>query len=193
MTTFSFIYSQASRLLFKFRFGRFGKGSLILQPCMLVNPSCIEIDGSFFMREFGRLEAIRSDGLRCYSPKILIGRNTHIEQFFHVSACERIEIGEQVLIGSRVYITDHNHTFADPSRSVQEQGITPGGPVVIGRNSWLGEGSVILPGVTIGEHAIIGANAVVTRDVPAFSVAAGNPAKVIKRYNWERKEWELAR
>jgi acetyltransferase-like isoleucine patch superfamily enzyme len=81
-----------------------------------------------------------------------------------------------------VYITDQNHGYEDITRPISQQ-TQPERAVVIGDGSWLGYGAVVLPGVTIGKHCVIGANSVVTSDIPDFSVAVGVPARVIRRYD----------
>jgi acetyltransferase-like isoleucine patch superfamily enzyme len=105
----------------------------------------------------------------------LIGRGSGIVGHFS------IEIGNDVWTGHNVYITDQNHGYEDVTRPISQQS-QPERAVKIGDGSWLGYGSVVLPGVTIGEHCVIGANSVVTHDVPSFSVAVGVPARVIKQY-----------
>ena len=156
---------------------------------MLTNAQNVEIGDNVFIREYSRIEAIIFDGHQNFSPVLKIGEGTAIEQFFHVGACEHVEIGKNVLIAGRVYITDHNHRFSDIDKPILSQGIEPGGKVIIGDNAWLGEGCVILPGITIGSHAIIGANAVVTRDIPPYTVVVGNPARAIKKYDALKKDW----
>lgn len=111
-----------------------------------------------------------SIGDRC-----LIGRGSGIVGHFS------IEIGNDVWTGHNVYITDQNHGYEDVTRPISEQS-QPERAVKIGDGSWLGYGSVVLPGVTIGRHVVIGANSVVTHDIPDFSVAVGTPAKVIKTF-----------
>jgi acetyltransferase-like isoleucine patch superfamily enzyme len=83
-------------------------------------------------------------------------------------------------IGPYCMLHTANHNFDDPSRPVVEQGWQDVGPMHIGRNSWIGMGSVVLPGVTIGEGCVVGAGSVVTRDLDPFTIAVGNPAKAIK-------------
>jgi acetyltransferase-like isoleucine patch superfamily enzyme len=87
-----------------------------------------------------------------------------------------------------VYITDQNHGYEDITIPISKQS-QPERAVSIGDGSWLGHGSVVLPGVTIGRHVVIGANSVVTKDIPDFSVAVGVPAKVIRRFDESRQEW----
>jgi acetyltransferase-like isoleucine patch superfamily enzyme len=172
------------------RFGSFGKNAIIMKPCMLTNPHYIEIEDNVFIREYSRIEAINFDGRQHFNPVLKIRKGAHIEQFFHVGACEYVEIGENVLIAGRVYISDHNHRFTEIDKPVLAQGIEPGGKVIIEENAWLGEGCVILPGVTVGKNAIIGSNAVVTKDVPPYSIAVGIPAKVIKKYDTASNTWK---
>ena len=91
-----------------------------------------------------------------------------------------ISLGDDVLLGSAVHIYVNNHDFRDPSVPVIDQGHCPPHPVVVERGAWVGAGAIILPGVSIGRNSVIGAGAIVTKDVPPFSVAVGNPARVIK-------------
>ena len=109
-------------------------------------------------------------GNRC-----LIGKGTGIVGHFS------IEIGDDVWTGHNVYITDQNHGYEDISRPISVQTM-PEKAVRIGNGSWLGYGTVVLPGADIGEHVVIGANSVVTGTIPSFSVAVGSPAKVVRRY-----------
>jgi acetyltransferase-like isoleucine patch superfamily enzyme len=114
--------------------------------------------------------------------RCLIGRGSGIVGHFSIS------IGNDVWTGHHVYITDQNHGYEDVTRPISQQ-TQPELPVVIGDGSWLGFGSVVLPGVTIGKHCVIGANAVVTNDIPDYCVAVGVPAKVIRRYDAQQEKW----
>ena len=91
-----------------------------------------------------------------------------------------IEIGDDVWTGHHVYITDQNHGYEDLALPISQQ-VMPERPVTIGDGSWLGHGTVVLPGASIGRHVVIGANSVVTGEIPDNCVAAGVPARVIKR------------
>lgn len=88
-------------------------------------------------------------------------------------------IGEHVMMGPEVVILDRNHRFDDPARPIGEQGETESMPPVIGNNIWIGMRAIILPGVRIGDGAIIGAGSVVTKDVAPYTIVGGNPAKVV--------------
>lgn len=143
----------------------------------------IKVGKGFTCREGLRLEAIDEYNGQIFSPQIIIHDNVDVGQGCHIGAINYVEIGENVLMGSKVYISDHEHG----ELKAEEMKIPPikrplysKGVVKIGRNVWVGDGVVILPGVEIGEGAVIGANAVVTKNVPPRCVAAGVPAKVIR-------------
>lgn len=114
------------------------------------------------------------------SGKILIGRNVLIDDSTYIMAHQRIEIGKNVKIAAFCFICDFNHKYGDRKLAIAEQGYETK-PVVIGDNVWIGTHSIILPGVTIGRGSVIGAGSIVTRNVPANSIAVGNPAKIIKK------------
>lgn len=99
-----------------------------------------------------------------------------------------VHIGNQVNIAQNVTVSGLNHNYADPGQSIISQGVSTSA-IRIEDDVWIGANSVIVAGVTIGRHAIIAAGSVVTRPVPAFSIAAGNPARVIKHYDFNRKAW----
>lgn len=106
-----------------------------------------------------------------------------------ISAAEQVIIEEYVLLARNVYISDHSHAFEDVTVPIMNQGIEGISPVRIGRQSWIGQNAVVLPGAKIGVHCIIGANSVVNAIIPDYSVAVGAPARVIKRYDAESKKW----
>lgn len=122
-----------------------------------------------------------ADGER-HTPEIRIGINCSIGEYNNITATNRIEIGDNLLTGRWVTITDNSHGTTDAESLQIEPLMRPvisKGPVVIGKNVWLGDKATILPGVTIGEGAVIGANSVVTKDVAPYTVVAGIPAKEI--------------
>lgn len=128
-----------------------------------------------------RLEAIKTE---TKTPQIIIGDNVSMGYSCQINCINKIVIGNNVLFGSNVFITDHSHG----TQNIDEIYISPNkrtlyskGPVVLGDNVWIGQNVSIMPDVVIGEGCIIGANSVVTHDIPAFSIAAGCPAKIIKK------------
>jgi acetyltransferase-like isoleucine patch superfamily enzyme len=112
--------------------------------------------------------------------RVRIGGGTFLNRGVMIAAVELVEIGEHCMLANGCFVTDGAHRFDDPDRPVPWQGFTTKGPTRLGANVWLGANVVVTSGVTIGERCVIGANSVVTRDIPAFSIAAGAPAKVLR-------------
>ena len=167
----------------KRQFGSVGAGSSIESPWLITNPSHIVIGRNFTALSRFRMETCDEYLGERFTPQIIIGDNVAFNNDCHIGCINRIEIGNNVLGASRIYITDHYHGRIEPNdleHVPTERRLFSKGPVVIGDNVWIGEGVAIMPGVTIGMNAIIGANSVVTRDIPPNAVAAGIPAKVIK-------------
>ncbi len=147
---------------------------------MLTNAQAISIGRRVLIRKGARLEAVGSDSGSGSGPKLIIGDGTAIQFYFHCGAAQQVKIGRNVLMGGRVYITDHDHSYDEPEMSARESPRLKVAPVEICDGAFLGEGCVILKGVRVGRRAVVAANAVVTRDVPDFAVVAGIPAKVVK-------------
>lgn len=130
-----------------------------------------------------RIEAIDEYCGIKYKPQILIGNNVSFNTDIHIACVNRVEIQDNVMFGSRVFITDHQHgdtTIENFQIPPFKRPLISKGPVIIKNNVWIGEGVCILPNVTIGENCIIGSNAVVTKSIPANCVAIGIPARIIK-------------
>lgn len=118
-----------------------------------------------------------------FSPRLSIGQNCHFGAHNHITCINEITIGENLLTGKWVTITDNSHgkiEFNILQIDPVKRPLFSKGPVRIGDNVWIGDKATILPGVTIGDGVVIAANAVVTKDVPSYCVAAGNPAKIVK-------------
>jgi lipopolysaccharide O-acetyltransferase len=127
---------------------------------------------------------------------IKIGNNVEINDYVHIGAIQSVTIGDNVLIASKVFISDHNHGHYgtnnrhDSPDSIPKERELSYAPVVIANNVWIGESVSIMPGVTIGKGSIIGAMSVVTRAIPPYCIAVGSPAKEIKKYNFDTSNWE---
>jgi len=165
------------------KFGTFGEGSIICFPTNTVfNERYIHIGSGTMIGPQATLSAGMVPGQECLSdPVVRIGDRCLIGKGSGIVGHFSIEIGNDVWTGHHVYITDQNHGYDDISRPISQQS-QPERPVFIGDGSWIGHGTVVLPGARIGRHVTIGANSVVTGDIPDFSVAAGTPAKVIRRH-----------
>jgi acetyltransferase-like isoleucine patch superfamily enzyme len=119
------------------------------------------------------------------SARVRIGSGTFLNLGVMVAAADLVEIGDHCMLANGCFITDSGHRFDDPVRPVPWQGFLSKGPTRIGDNVWCGAHVVVTSGVTIGERCVIGANSVVTHDIPPFSVAAGAPAQVLRTIEYE--------
>lgn len=165
------------------RFGRFGAGSIICFPHNTIfNERYIHIGEGTMIGPQVTLSAGMVPGQQCLSdPVVRIGSRCLIGKGSGIVGHFGIEIGDDVWTGHHVYITDQNHGYQDIHLPISLQ-TQPERPVTIGDGSWLGHGTVVLPGSKIGKHVTIGANSVVSGEIPDYSVAVGSPAKVIRRY-----------
>lgn len=122
--------------------------------------------------------------------KLEVGQGTEIGTRSRISVKNSAKIGNNVLISPNVYITDCDHRYDLVDEPIISQGIVnKNNRILIGDDSYIGINSVIIGNVSLGKHVIIGANSVVTKNVPAYSVAAGNPAKIIKQYEYATNTW----
>lgn len=140
------------------------------------------------------MEAIREYNGETFEPLLIIGNNVSVSAWCHITVTNHVEIGDGVLIGSKVLITDHNHgqyggPFVSPEVQPTQRPLERNRAVIVGRNCWLGDGVVVTPDSEIGEGAVIGANSVVIGRIPAFCIAAGTPAKPLKQYDFAKNEW----
>jgi acetyltransferase-like isoleucine patch superfamily enzyme len=132
--------------------------------------------------QIGR-EVLLEPGVWITAPgaaRVRIGEGTFLNKGVMVASEELVEIGAHCMLANGCFVSDASHRFEDPDKPITWQGFDSKGPTRIGDNCWLGANVVVTSGVTLGERCVIGANSVVTRDVPAFSVAAGTPAKVLR-------------
>lgn len=169
-------------------FRHFGHSYIAPRVFLLEGARYIRVGDDSFLGEHIELTAWDSFQGKKYSPEISIGNGCHIRNGSHITAINRILIGNHVLTGPHILITDNAHgTSSGDGLDLppNHRPLYSKGPVVIEDNVWIGEKASILPGVHIGKGAIIAANAVVTKDVPAYTIAAGNPAKVIKDMRFE--------
>lgn len=127
---------------------------------------------------------------------LFIGENVQINDYVHITAMENVTIGNNVLMASKIYISDCTHGSYSGDNNDSSPKVSPSdrplfsSPVLIKDNVWLGESVSVLPGVTIGEGTIVGANSVVTKNLPDFVIAVGIPAKPIKKFNFQSQKWE---
>ncbi|HEX8549903.1 MAG TPA: DapH/DapD/GlmU-related protein [Cytophagaceae bacterium] len=178
-----FFYLKSEEV--KKKFLNYGEGfSTLPSPCILKNPRYISIGKNFSALGNLRLEAWDSYGTQRFSPRLIIGDNVCFNTDIHIGCIDLVKIGNNVLLASRIFISDHSHgEISQEALALPpvKRPLCSKGPVIIEDNVWVGEGVSILAGVTIGRNSIIGANAVVTKSIPENSVAIGVPAKVINK------------
>lgn len=161
-----------------------GKNTLLGIHTLYRGEKYISIGESCTIGDYGFLTAWDSRSGQIFQPEIWIGDGCTIGQQAHITAINSIRIGNGVLMGTKVLITDNSHgEFSYDQLEIPPiaRPLYSKGPIVIEDNVWIGEKASILPNVHIGKGAIVAANSVVTKDVPAYSVVAGTPAVVIKR------------
>ncbi len=171
-------------------FARFGAGSVVVPPARVSRADCIEIGEGTIIHEHSWISVVEAiEGLR---PRLVIGDRCNIGAQSHVACVGEIEIGNDVLAAARCFIGDTYHGYEDPTRPVIDQPMAAPEKVVIGDGAFLGIGSIVLMGVTVGANAYVAAGAVVTADVPPRTLVAGNPARPRKRWDEAREAWEQA-
>lgn len=177
-----------SKLWYSRGFGYIGNNVTFINPMLIQGEKYISIGDGCSFRDGLRLEVVDPQ-----APVVIrIGKNVNIEQNVHIVARCSIKIEDNVSITGSCSIVDVVHPYEDIASkdkigsriSLLEQ------PVSIGENSFIGYGVHINPGVRIGKHCVIGARSVVTKNIDDYCVAVGNPAKVIKKYNFIHNEWE---
>jgi len=179
-------YARAFAFLLGGRFARFGKRTSVVFPVAIEGAENIRLGDDVYVASHSCLAARPLTGAATCSLEI--GSGCQIGRFNHIYATRRVVLGEQVLTANGVYISDNLHDYRNPDQPVLQQPILQSGDVEIGAGSWLGHNACIL-GVRIGRHCVIGANSVVTHDVPDYCVAAGAPAVIVRRLDTESGQW----
>jgi len=177
------------RLFYLFNVKNFGSlayKATIEEPNKMEGVEYIQIDDYVFIQSYSWLLALKQEKR---TPVIKLSSGVTIGRFSHIVAVQKVFIEENVLIADKVYISDNIHEYENIDMPIKNQPIKFKKEVIIGKNSWIGE-NVSIIGVSVGKHCVIGANSVVTHDIPDYSVAVGSPARVIKRYNFFNNKWE---
>lgn len=163
-----------------------GGGNYIGVNVKFINRGTIRLYGNVIIRPSSHIYTNTNDS------EIAIGKGTEIGNHSTVSAKNKIVFEKNVLTGPHVFVSDHNHEYVNPNIAVCKQGVKchKNDKVIIGEGSWIGTNVVIVGNVKIGKQCVIGANSVVTKDIPDYCVAVGIPAKVVKKYNVYTGHWE---
>lgn len=173
----------------------FPEARIVRKPFYIRGRAFIKIGKKFTAGVGLRLDAFPADPSKIC---IQIGNNVQVNDYVHIGAIESLTIGNNVLIASKVFISDHNHGLYGGSLPHSDPDIPPlkrklcSSTVQIDDNVWIGEGVGILAGVKIGKGSVIGCGSIVTSNIPEYCLAVGNPARVIKKYNAKTEKWEKA-
>jgi acetyltransferase-like isoleucine patch superfamily enzyme len=166
-----------------------GVRTSIWPPLRFANLSLIQLGDGVTIHSNCWIHALRLD-TDTAAAKIVLGNHVCIGMGATISAAKRIAIGENVFTARNVYISDHSHEFHDVGVPTALQGIGRVAEVTIGADTWIGQNVVILPGVRVGRHCVIGANSVVNRDIPDYCVVVGAPARIVTAYNFTSMTWD---
>lgn len=178
------------RYLFNRPWGvKMGAGSYILRPYTLLYRDSLFVGAQTGIHSNAYITPLKKYGRFTYTPNITIGNRVYIGRYVYVVAIDAVTIEDGCVLAEQVYITDNSHGLYPERGPIMEQPLETKGPVRIGRECFIGYRASIMPGVVLGEHCIVGANSVVTRSFPPFSMVVGCPARLIKRYCHENRKW----
>jgi acetyltransferase-like isoleucine patch superfamily enzyme len=179
----SFIFNKIYSGYIKNKIRICGNNLLTKYPINIIGGNYITIGNNFSSFRRNRIEVFGKILDVEYNGQLNIGDNFSINDDCHIACINKITIGNNVLFASKIFVTDHFHGKIDKESLSVPPSLRPlfsKGEVIIEDNVWVGEGVVILPGVSIGENSVIGANSVVTKSFPKNSIIGGNPARLIK-------------
>jgi acetyltransferase-like isoleucine patch superfamily enzyme len=169
--------------------GHLGSNTAIHWPRRLRGRNQIWIGERTLIRSHSIIEAIQQWENTKHTPRIHIGSNVYIGRHVYITSINGVTIENGCVLSEHVYITDLNHGYDPQAGPIMSQNLESKGPVAIGRNSFLGFRVSVMPGVSLGEHCVVGANSVVTHSFPAYSMIVGTPARLVKVYSLELKRW----
>lgn len=185
------ILKRLRRYLFYVRYRnrfKYLNKSAYIQPLLRLDGSRnISINNNVIIQKHSWLAAVPIHHYE--NCELIIGEGTIIGHFNHIYATKSIILGKNVLTADKVYISDNSHSYEEINKPIMKQKLIQLKGVVIGDGAWIGENTCIM-GASIGKNSVIGANSVVTRDIPDYCIAVGAPAKVIKMYNKNKRIWE---
>jgi len=169
--------------------GKCGADSYIYLPRRIDGAGYIELGKRSTIDKYSWLNAVAYYAGESFTPRIFIGDDVHIGRYACIASINSIIIEEGCLTSEYVYISDHAHGLSPEAGLIVDQKLESKGPVCIGAHSFIGYRACVMPGVSLGKHCVVGANSVVTSSFPDYSMVAGCPARLIKRYSPTQKKW----
>jgi acetyltransferase-like isoleucine patch superfamily enzyme len=178
------INHKINSFFYGFLLHKLGEKSVLCYPFSVDNAKNIEIGKRVYIKPNAWFISVAQSD----SVSLKVGDNSYIGRNAHFVSMKEVIVGKDVLIADNVFISDNIHQYDDITVPIKDQPLCFKGAVTIGDQSWLGE-NVSVIGCSIGKHCVIGANSVITSNIPDYSIAVGSPAKVIKTYDFKTKDW----
>ena len=172
-----------------FGLGRCGRESYIFRPRRIEGAENIELGDRTIINKHSWLCTIEGYANEQFQPRLVFGNDVYVGQYACIVATQNLTIGDGCVLSEHVYVTDNGHGLSPDAGLIMQQPLFRKGAVRLGSHCFLGYRACILPGVQLGEHCVVGANSVVTKSFPAYSMVAGVPAQLIKQFSRQANQW----
>ena len=173
-------------IIFRCKVARCGKRLRVGKRITLFNPKFITVGDDVIINNNTSLFVNPLSNV----AQLIIGDRVQLGKYNDFGCSNKIVIEDDVITAPFVHITDRDHSYENINVPIKDQPANSKGQVTIGQGCWIGFGVQIMSGVSVGKQSVIAAGSIVTKDVPDYSLVGGNPAKVIKKFNFRTQRWE---